>query len=738
MSDNIQNDSRIEKILHLIMEFASGNLEAKEKQSNHYDELDGIIGGLNMLGEELHASTVTRDFLNNILKTMLDGLIITDSSLSIKEVNPAIEGLLGYEARDLEGKSIEKIFKGHMTLLEHLPEEIIEKEYFAGVETTCLSRDNSEIPVSVSISFMRSHDDQVDNFIFIIHDITESKRREAELRVAAVTFETHDGILITDANARIIRVNKAFQNITGYSSAEVLGKNPNYISSGRHDKAFYEEMWRHLAQKGSWTGEIWNRRKNGEVYPEWMSITGIKDDDQKIVQYVAIFSDITARKIAEEEIRSLAFYDALTGLPNRRLLADRFHIALSQSGRSKNYGAVMFLDLDKFKSLNDTRGHEYGDLLLIEVAQRISASVREMDTVARIGGDEFVILIEEVSADQKMALQKIAAVAEKIRLVLNEPYKLKEFNCYSSPSIGVCLYCGNEKSSSDLLKSADMALYQAKESGRNTIRFFDPLMQEEVESHAAMEINLRNAVENNQLRLHYQIQIDRDGRPVGAEALIRWYEPLHGIIMPLEFIHIAEESSLILVIGEWVIQEACRQIAAWSKDEKKKCMTLAVNVSARQFALPDFVHIIASAINLYKIDPSRLKLELTEHILINNISNAVAKMHELKALGVELSIDDFGTGYSSLSYLKQLPISQLKIDQSFVRDITTDANDAMMVKTIIALGQNFHLHVIAEGVETKEQQTFLIQNGCMASQGFLFGKPVPIDEFDLLFDKMDN
>jgi len=736
MTDHMTNDPRIEKILKLIMELGSGNLEAREQVGGNFDAIDAIIGGLNMLGEELEASTVSREFLNNILKTMLDGLVVANTDLVIQQANPAIEVMLRYGENELIGQHLGKIFENEMRLFESLSSSVLDAGYFAGVDGFCRSSSGVMIPVSISISMMKGHDHREDNFIFIIHDMTEIKRREAELRIAAVTFETHDGIVITDSEARIIRVNRAFQTITGYSSEEVLGKNPHFISSGRHEKDFYREMWHFLTELGTWDGEIWNRRKNGEIYPEWLTITAIKDIEQKVVQYVGIFNDITARKKAEEKIRNLAFYDALTNLPNRRLLADRFRVALSQSERSRNFGAVMFLDLDKFKNLNDMMGHEYGDILLVKVAHRIVDIVREMDTVARIGGDEFVILVEEIDSDQNIALQKIALIAEKIRSALTEPFTLKDYNYYSTSSIGVCLYRGHEKSASDLLKSADMAMYQAKESGRNTVRFYDPLMQEAVEVHAMMENNLRNALVQNHLRLHYQVQVDKDGRPVGAEALIRWYDPSQGIIMPLEFIQIAEESDLILQIGEWVIKAACRQIAMWACDEKKCRLTLAVNISARHFGMADFVGRVETLVKDYQIDPSRLKLELTEHILINDIGDVVTKMNELKALGVELSIDDFGTGYSSLSYLKQLPINQLKIDQSFVRDITTDINDAMMVKTIINLGQNFHLNVIAEGVETEAQWTFLLENGCLASQGFLFGKPVPIEEFNSLLDSL--
>ena len=571
-----------------------------------------------------------------------------------------------------------------------------------------------------------------------VQDITKQHFADEQLRIAAATFETHEAILITDAQSNIIRVNQAFQDITGYSSEEVLGKNPRILSSGRQDKEFYAAMWQQLLNTGSWTGEIWDRRKSGQIYPKWLTISAVKNEQGQTTQYVAIFSDITARKQAEDEIRNLAFYDALTMLPNRRLLLDRFRLALSVSARSHHFGAVLFLDMDKFKTLNDTLGHDYGDLLLIEVAQRIQSCVREADTVARLGGDEFVVLLEEVDANAAEASQKVSLIAEKIRTALTAPYRLKQHEHHSSPSIGVCLYRGNAESVDTLLKHADLAMYQAKESGRNAVRFFDPAMQQAVETHAALEADLRRAVPDKQLCLYYQIQLDNDHRPLGAEALVRWIHPKRGMVSPAQFIPIAEESSLIFDVGHWVLDTACRQLALWSQREQTRDLVLAVNVSAQQFRKSDFVKNVAAIIHTHQADPAHLKLELTESVILTDVADIVAKMHVLKALGIKLSLDDFGTGYSSLSYLKQLPLDQLKIDQSFVRDIATDQNDAVMVRTIIGMAQNFSLNVIAEGVETGAQLEFLKRNGCMAYQGYLFGKPVPVEEFESLLDKLQG
>lgn len=565
-----------------------------------------------------------------------------------------------------------------------------------------------------------------------VQDVTEHKRAEDQLRIAAATFETHEAIMITDADANILRVNQAFEATTGYSVEDVLGKNPRILNSGHQDKAFYAVMWQQLNTAGTWSGEMWDRRKDGQIYPKWLTITAVKNGQGTITEYVAIFSDITERKEAEQEIRNLAFYDALTKLPNRRLLMDRCHQALAASVRSQTFGALLFLDMDRFKVLNDTLGHDYGDLMLIEVADRITGCVRDVDTVARLGGDEFVVLLEEAGHSLDDASRRTAVVAEKIRASLALPYQLKDSVHHSSPSIGVSLYHGEDESVDTLLKQADMAMYQAKDSGRNAVRFFDPNMQLAVETRASLETDLRHAIANQELHLYYQIQVDREFRPLGVEALVRWKHPARGMVSPGQFIPIAEESSLILDIGHWVLDTACRQLASWGNYRITRELTVAVNVSAAQFRQPDFVDQIATLLRDHQVDASRLKLELTESVVMADVADVVAKMQALKTLGVKLSMDDFGTGYSSLSYLKRLPLDQVKIDQSFVRDIATDSNDAMMVRTIIDLAQNFGLDVVAEGVETEEQRLFLKQHGCPGYQGYLFSKPVPVAEFEKL------
>jgi diguanylate cyclase (GGDEF)-like protein/PAS domain S-box-containing protein len=577
-------------------------------------------------------------------------------------------------------------------------------------------------------------------FYFVFRPMTkhiaDQKITENQLRAAAAAFETHDGIMVTDANTNIIRVNRAFQKISGYSEAEIIGKNPRILQSGPLNSNFYASIRQEVNSKGVWKGEMWDKRKDGEVYPIQYTITAVKNVFDEITHYVAIFTDISERKKAVDKIYSLAFYDVLTGLPNRRLLLDRISLALSVSARNHQFGALLFLDLDNFKTINDTLGFEYGDILLTEVAHRLKLSLRATDTVARLGMDEFVVLIENIGADAKDASQKTAQVAEKLRIALAEPYQLNENVRHTSASIGICLFFDHNEIVDEILKHADLAMYQAKSSGGNIVRFFDPQMQTSVNTRTALEEDLRLAITDDQLHLYYQIQLDQMRRPIGAEALVRWIHPQRGMVSPADFIPVAEESLLIVDIGNWVLETACQQISRWSKHDLTRSLVLAVNISAKQFMQPNFVDQIAFVLKKYQIESSRLKLELTESIILDDLDAVIIRMQTLKdVLGVTLSLDDFGTGYSSLSYLKSLPLDQIKIDQSFVRDMATDASDAVMVKSIIDMSQNFGLDVIAEGVETEAQFKILKQNGCMSFQGYLFSKPVPIEQFEILLEE---
>jgi diguanylate cyclase (GGDEF)-like protein/PAS domain S-box-containing protein len=557
-------------------------------------------------------------------------------------------------------------------------------------------------------------------------DITERKRAEAELRVAATAFESQEGMLVTDAATSILRVNQAFTDITGFTAAEVVGQTPRMFKSGRQTAAFYAGMWKDVIRTGEWRGEIWNLHKSGKVYPSWLTITAVKDNDGGITHYVGTLIDITQRKSAEADIEQLAFYDPMTRLPNRRLLLDRLQQALAARARSQRRGAILFIDLDDFKGLNDTLGHDAGDLLLQEVARLLSC-VRACDTVARLGGDEFVVMLGDLSANPEEAANQAELVGEKILLALTPPALLAGHEYHSTGCIGVTLFSDHREIGEDLLKRADLALYRAKAVGRNTLRFFDPEMQAAVTARAALEADLRCGMREGQFVLHYQRQVDREGRITGAEALVRWQHPHRGLVAPAEFIPLAEDTGLIQPLGRRVLEMVCAQLVAWSARPDTAQLTLAMNVSAREFRRPELVSRVLDVIDRTGADPGRLMLEFTESLLVDDLEEAITRMKALRAHGVGISLDDFGTGYSSLSYLKHLPLDQLKIDQSFVRDILVDSSDAAIARTIIALGQSLDLAVIAEGVETEEQWDCLAGLGCQAFQGFFFGRPGPAD-----------
>ena len=558
-------------------------------------------------------------------------------------------------------------------------------------------------------------------------DVTERKRDEAELRIAAAAFECQEGMFVADANRVILRINRAFSTITGFTAEEAVGQTTRLIKSDRHDEVFSATMWENVNRTGAWHGEIWSRQKSEAVSPRWLTITAVRGSASGITHYVGTLVDITQRKADEAEIENLAFYDPLTQLPNRRLLVDRLQQALEVCARSQQRGAILFIDLDDFKTLNDTQGHDVGDQLLQQVAQRLLTCVRACDTVARLGGDEFVVMLQDLSESSREAATQAEVVGEKILAALAPPYLLAGHEHHSTGSVGGMLFGDHRETVDDLLKRADLAMYRAKAAGRNTLRFFDPRMQVAVSARAVLEAELRKGVREGQFILHYQPQVDRAGRVIGAEALARWRHPHRGLVSPAEFIPLAEETGLIEPLGRWVLESACAQLLAWSARPETAQLTLSINVSAREFRRPEFVARALAVIDRTGVDPRKLMFEFTESPLPDDLAETIAKMTTMKAHGERFSLDDFGTGYSSLSYLKQLPLDQLKIDQSFVRDIVTDPSDAAIARTIMALGQSLGLAVIAEGVETVEQRDFLAQQGCRAFQGYLFGRPGPVD-----------
>ncbi|MGZ5608345.1 MAG: EAL domain-containing protein [Methylobacter sp.] len=561
-----------------------------------------------------------------------------------------------------------------------------------------------------------------------ITDITKHKQTEVELRIAATAFELQDAMLVTDANNSILKVNQAFTRITGYSAEEVIGRNPNFLSSGQHDKAFYDAMWESINRTDAWQGEIWNRRKNGEMFPEWLIITAVKEPDEENAQvnnYVASFSDITSRKAAEEEIRQLAFYDPLTQLPNRRLLQERLKHGIEVDRRDGKRLALLMLDLDRFKAVNDSLGHAAGDELLQQVAGRILARLRDVDMVARLGGDEFVVLLEDIAH-----AEDAARVAAEIILVLSKPFHLSQSNDIQiGASIGISLYPEHGTNYEILMDHADAALYQAKDQGRGCYAYFSEDQTIAARERIALETRLRRAIEQNELRVFYQPQVDiESGRIVGAEALIRWQDPSEGLIPPIRFIPIAEETGLILEIGAWVLRETCRQGKQWL-DAGLPPITLAVNVSPHQFRRGDISALVATVLSETGFPARYLELEMTESGLMENHDDVMALLNRLRSQGIRLAIDDLGTGFSSLAYLKHFPLDVLKIDKSFIDDIPHLQDDMEIAATIIAMGHILGFKVLAEGVETQEQLAFLQQKKCNLYQGYILSPPVPAEDF---------
>ncbi len=554
----------------------------------------------------------------------------------------------------------------------------------------------------------------------------EKTQTEQRLRQSAAVFKsTVEGVIITDHQEKIVDVNQAFESITGYQREEIIGLTPRILKSERHDMSFYRDMWKSLSETGQWRGEVWNRRKCGEVYPEWLNISSIHDGSGALTNYVAVFSDITSIKRSEEELDHLAHHDALTDLPNRLLFNSRLRQAIKHAKREDSVLAVLFVDLDRFKNINDSLGHSAGDSLLQQLAVRLKGALRLDDSVARISGDEFVILLEQIGDSENTAV-----AVEKIMKVFDEPFRLDEHQISITASIGISLYPMNGEDASTLLRHADTAMYRAKNEGRNSYQFYTREMTSSAFERVVMENALRGALEREEFQLAYQPQIHlQSGHLTGLEALIRWHHPELGVVAPSKFIPLAEETGLIHDIGAWVLQTACRQGKSW-QDKGYDFGRIAVNVARPQLQRSDFLDTVKGVLEQSGLSAANLELEVTEGAVVENTEHAVQQLRALGDLGLRLSIDDFGTGYSSMSYLKLLPIHKLKIDQSFVRDIPFDRNDMAISEAIIALGHALDLHVIAEGVETEPQAEFLSEKGCLEAQGYLYCKPLPAEEIE--------
>ena len=541
-------------------------------------------------------------------------------------------------------------------------------------------------------------------------------------------FENSDeGILITDHQSRIVKVNPAFTAVTGYEADEVIGKSPAVLKSHKHSPEFYRQMWNKINREGSWQGEIWNRRKNGDFYLECLSINAITDQFGRASHFIGIFSDITRRRHDEQQIEIMAHYDALTDLPNRVLFNERLKHSIVRATRHKQWISVLFLDLDRFKNLNDTLGHFIGDLLLQGVAKRLKACVRESDTVSRFGGDEFMIVLSDFEDEQTVTLHT-AEIAKKILSELTKAFDLSGNKFMTTTSIGVAFFPKDGHSVAELMKNADTAMYHAKGQGRNNYQCYSDNMREQALTRSTLENDLRSALENQELVLHYQPVVNlQTAEIVGFEALIRWRHPKRGLIPPDQFIPIAEETGLITDIGEWVLHSACRQLKIWH-GAGKSTLKMSVNLSARQFMQHNLVEIIKHVLELNALEPHYLELEITETVIMKNMNQTTKMLKSLQHLGVSISLDDFGTGYSSLTYLKLFPVNILKIDRSFIRDILEANDDKVIVNSIIAIAQHMRLNIITEGIERPEQAHYLKKQGCQFGQGYLFAMPCIAEE----------
>ncbi len=600
----------------------------------------------------------------------------------------------------------------------------LEKRVGQPFEATFRRADGREMHVEVLASSVEHEGTPATQLVFT--DITQRKESEAKLQQAVQIIEhTMEGVVITDNEGRITSVNPAFCEITGYTEAQIIHRHLDTLKADRHPQEFSDEVWAKIRQSGSWRGEVWNQRKNGEVYPAWMTISSVRDEHDSILHYVAVFSDITSIKQSQSQLEHLAHHDSLTNLPNRLLFEDRLQHAISQSKRQGRQLAVLFLDLDRFKNINDTLGHAMGDELLKEVAKRLQHILRDGDTAARLGGDEFTVLVENLEDPSQAAV-----VAAKIQESFKTPYQIAGRELHITTSIGISIYPEDGQTVADLTKNADAAMYQAKEQGRNNYRYYTSELTRTAFERLLLETELRSALNKDQLLLYYQPQISlMNGQMTGAEAVLRWHHPRLGIIPPARFIPLAEESGLIHEIGHWVLKEACEQTRYLYKQGLFQGR-MAINLSVRQIMQTDLILRFEQIIADSDCPPDMLQLEVTEGIFMGQMKQSVPVLDVFKKLGVSIAIDDFGTGYSSLSYLKQLPIDKLKIDRSFIRDLPNDSDAIAITQAIIALGKNLGLHIVAEGVETLAQQALLQKMGCEEGQGYLYSPPVPANAFE--------
>lgn len=665
------------------------------------------------------------------LNSLGEGVIILDLKGRVTFLNQQAEGFLGWSCEELQGKSLHDTI--HFQKADGTAYPVQECDTYISLTSRSLRRNSDDvftckdgtiIPVSHVTTPIIENDDYV-GLTIAFHDITERKRAEAALKLQSTALSAAaNAIFITDTNGNIEWVNQAFEKMTGYLADQVLGKNPRLLNSGMHKTEFFQQIWETLLSGLVWRGEVVERHSSGELYTVEQTITPIIEDGV-CSHFIAIHENISERKQAEEKIRYMALYDSLTGLPNRDMLTDRMNQALAVAERHECLFAVLFLDLDHFKDVNDALGHPIGDKLLQGVAQRLQRCVRSTDTVTRFGGDEFVIIQGDLHH-----VDGCVTLAKKIISTLSHPFYFDGHEVLTSTSIGITLFPFDDSSGEKLLKHADMAMYQAKAEGRNNFQFFDVGMHHEVEERIYLEKALRQALSGKQFELVYQPQLAaQTGNIIGMEALIRWNHPQRGTISPADFIPVAESSGLILGIGEWVLYTACQQARLWH-EQGLDHFRVAVNLSAVQLREPDLVSAVSRILEETGLEGKYLELELTESMLMEDVEQAVETLTQLHALGVNLAIDDFGTGYSSLSYLSQLPVQRVKLDQSFVRDINSHSDSAAIAYAVVQLGHSLGLDVLAEGVETEEQRQHLQSLGCDALQGYYFSAPLPAEGFE--------
>ncbi len=720
-------------------------------------EIAAVGAAFNAMNAELTQTlgrlAASEQQLSITLHSIGDGLIATDTEGRITLLNPVAERLTGWSLAEARGRPVAEVFRIRSAITGEPAEIPVQRVLDSGVvvglanHTELLARDGAIYQIADSAAPIRDDNGRLHGVVMAFQDVTEDYRLRADLETSrvlgeAVLASTRDAIITMDLKGIVTLFNAGAERLFGYSAEEMIGHSGHELFVGEdgfrrlgpHNEAPIEQLSReqlrdlfmrqHLSREGEWQF----RRRDGEWVPVSLVITELRDVDGKLLGYLSSSRDISERKRAEQEIERLAFYDPLTGLPNRRLLMDRLQHALAVARRSNHYGAIFFIDLDFFKHLNDARGHAVGDQLLVQVAERFQTLLREQDTVARLGGDEFIVLLEGLGDQREAAAELARAMAERLRDALSQPFELSDGEHSVTASIGVTLFPKGGEGAQDLLKEADTAMYRAKQQDRNAVCFYEPAMQQAAEERLVLDRELRHGLQHREFMILLQPQVDHRGGIVGAEALLRWHHPQRGLVAPGNFISAAEESGLIGPIGEWVLAEACAVIRRASG--RGRPLRVAVNVSPRQFRQPDFADRVIETVFASGADPQLLTLELTEGLVIQDVADTIAKMGVLRKLGIHFSIDDFGTGYSSLAYLKRLPLNELKIDRSFIQDAPYDSSDAALVETILSVARHLGLTAVAEGVETAEQAAFLDARGCPLFQGFFFG--VPMSEAELV------